>query len=75
MAQERERVELDLANTKKEVVEAVEVAVKFSSSMNFMIEKDQVVVDFQKSEEFFTLCQDFGQESYDEDFNKEEQEL
>lgn len=65
-ARKRERAELDLANI-KEVVEAME---KFKASENFAMEKAQAVAGFRKSEEFFVLYRDFGQESY-EGFNRE----
>lgn len=66
-AWERERTELDLANAKNDVAKVV---VKFKTSKRFMAEKAQVVADFKKSEEFYTLWQDFGQESYKEGFNR-----
>lgn len=36
---------------------------RYNASKDFMAEMVLVVTDFQKLKEFFTLCQDFGQES------------
>lgn len=43
-----------MADAKKEVVEVVK---KFKAFEDFTVEKAQVVADFQKIEEFFTLCE------------------
>lgn len=71
-AQEKEKVEHELGNTKKEVAEIVE---KFKASKDFMVEKSWAVANFGESDEFHTLYQDFSQESYGEGFNRAKWEL
>lgn len=54
-AWKNERAKLDLVNAK----EASKVVEKFRTSKSFTVKKVQVMVDFWKSEEFYTLYQDF----------------
>lgn len=56
-AWKKERTQLDLANAKKEVAEAME---RFRIFESFSTKKAQAVANFQKLEEFFALYWDFG---------------
>lgn len=51
-------------------MEATEVMEKFMASKDFMAKKAQAADDFQESNEFQPLYQDFGQELYEEEFSK-----
>lgn len=66
-ALKRERMESEEVRAKRDAVEAMEQYKAFES---FSVEKAQAMVDFQKLEESYALCQDFGMESYEEGFNR-----
>lgn len=67
-ALEKERMESEVVKAKRQ---AIEVMDKYKASESLTKEKARAVVDFQKSEEFYALCQDFGEESYKEGFYRE----
>lgn len=65
-ALEKAWMESEVAKAEWEVAKAVE---KYRTFVSFAVEKAQVVANFQKSEEFYSLYQDFGHVSYEEGFN------